>query len=61
MASRYDESCVATLADTIRLVPRAALRRAEEVSSVFDNTASGIALENFPELHERVAGKIPRG
>jgi uncharacterized protein YecE (DUF72 family) len=50
--SRYDESYIAALADTMRRVSSA-----EEVWCVFDNTASGAALENAWELYERVAGK----
>jgi uncharacterized protein YecE (DUF72 family) len=45
--SRYDEDDIATLAATVRRVATA-----EEVWCVFDNTASGAAIENAWELHE---------
>ena len=45
--SRYDEHYVATLADTLRSIPSA-----EEAWCVFDNTASGAAIENAWQLHE---------
>jgi uncharacterized protein YecE (DUF72 family) len=48
--SRYDEKEIATLAMTIRRLAKAA-----EVWCVFDNTASGAALENAWELRERLA------
>ena len=47
--SRYDEQYVARLADTLRSNPGA-----EETWCVFDNTASGAALENACQLHELV-------
>jgi uncharacterized protein YecE (DUF72 family) len=47
--SRYDASAIATLAATIR-----SIRTAEEVWCVFDNTASGAAIDNASELRERV-------
>jgi uncharacterized protein YecE (DUF72 family) len=47
--SRYDEHYIATLADTVRSIPDA-----EEVWCVFDNTASGAAIENACELRERL-------
>ena len=47
--SRYDEDYIATLADTVR-----SIRGAREVWCVFDNTASGAAIENAWQLHERV-------
>ena len=47
--SRYDEHDIATLVDTVRSVPSA-----EEVWCVFDNTASGAAIENAWELRERL-------
>jgi uncharacterized protein YecE (DUF72 family) len=46
--SRYDENDIATLALTIRNMSAA------EVWCVFDNTASGAAIENAWELRERV-------
>ena len=45
MTSTY----IATLADTVRSIPSA-----EEVWCVFDNTASGAAIENAWELRERL-------
>jgi uncharacterized protein YecE (DUF72 family) len=47
--SRYDENDIATLAATVRT-----LSTAEEVWCVFDNTASGAAMENAWELRERL-------
>jgi uncharacterized protein YecE (DUF72 family) len=47
--SRYDENDIATLADTVRSMPTAA-----EVWCVFDNTASGAAIENAWELRQRL-------
>jgi Protein of unknown function DUF72 len=47
--SRHDESYIATLAETVRSIPSA-----DEVWCVFDNTASGAAIENAWQLHERV-------
>ena len=47
--SRYDDSYIATLAETVRRIPGA-----EDVWCVFDNTASGAAVENAWQLHERV-------
>jgi uncharacterized protein YecE (DUF72 family) len=49
--SRYDEAYIATLATVLRGVPHA-----EEVWCVFDNTASGSAIENAWEAGERLAG-----
>jgi len=46
--SRYDERYIANLADTVR-----SITRAEEAWCVFDNTASGAAIENAWQLHER--------
>jgi len=46
--SRYEEPFIATLATSVRGLPDA-----EEVWCVFDNTASGAAIENAWELHER--------
>jgi uncharacterized protein YecE (DUF72 family) len=46
--SRYDENNIATLAATVRSAA------AEEVWCVFDNTASGAAMENALELRERL-------
>jgi uncharacterized protein YecE (DUF72 family) len=52
--SRYDENAIATLAGTL------ARTAAEQVWCVFDNTASGAAIENAWELRERViAGRAP--
>ena len=50
--SRYDEHYMGTLADIVRSVPRA-----EEVWCIFDNTASGAAIENACELHHRMAAR----
>ena len=47
--SRYDENAIAALAATI-----GRLSTAEQVWCVFDNTASGAAIENAWELRERV-------
>jgi uncharacterized protein YecE (DUF72 family) len=47
--SRYDEEAIVTLAATIT-----AICTAGQVWCVFDNTASGAAIENARELHERV-------
>jgi uncharacterized protein YecE (DUF72 family) len=47
--SRYDEDAIAALAATVRGVTTA-----EEVWCVFDNTASGAAIENAWELRERL-------
>ena len=47
--SRYGEGDVATLAATVRNLPTA-----EEVWCVFDNTASGAAIENARQLRERL-------
>ena len=47
--SRYDERAITTLADTI-----ARISDAEQVWCVFDNTASGAAIENACELRERL-------
>lgn len=49
--SRYDEAYIATLARTVRSVPAA-----EEVWCLFDNTASGAAIENAWDLYERLVG-----
>ena len=54
--SRYDESYIATLAATVRNIPTA-----EEVWCVFDNTASGAAIENAWELSERLMSDSPPG
>ena len=54
--SRYDEDDIATLAAAVR---RAAT--AKEVWCVFDNTASGAAIENAWELRERLIGDSPLG
>lgn len=47
--SRYDEHDIATLAASVRNIATAA-----EVWCVFDNTASGAAIENAWELRERL-------
>lgn len=47
--SRYDENAIATLAGTL-----AGIATAEQVWCVFDNTASGAAIENAWELRARV-------
>jgi uncharacterized protein YecE (DUF72 family) len=47
--SRYGENDIVTLATTVR-----SLSTAEEVWCVFDNTASGAAIENAWELRERL-------
>ena len=47
--SRYDENDITTLAATVRR-----MSSAEEVWCVFDNTASGAAIENAWELRERL-------
>ena len=47
--SRYDENDIATLAVTVRSISSAA-----EVWCVFDNTASGAAIENAWELRQRL-------
>jgi uncharacterized protein YecE (DUF72 family) len=52
--SRYDENAIVTLAATLDRTT------AEQVWCVFDNTASGAAIENAWELRERViAGHAP--
>ena len=47
--SRYDDKAIRSLADTIRNVSAE-----HEVWCVFDNTASGAAIENAWELRERI-------
>ena len=54
--SRYDEIAIATLAATVRTISTAA-----EVWCVFDNTASGAAIENAWELRERLIVDPLRG
>ena len=54
--SRYEEHYIATLALTLRSIPTAAA-----VWCVFDNTASGAAVENAWALRERVTREPPRG
>jgi uncharacterized protein YecE (DUF72 family) len=54
--SRYDDHYIATLAATVRGIPTA-----EEVWCVFDNTASGAAIENAWELRERLTAAPPCG
>jgi uncharacterized protein YecE (DUF72 family) len=51
--SRYDEKAIAALAATIG---RMSIAEQEQVWCVFDNTASGAAIENACELRERVIG-----
>ena len=52
--SRYDEDYIAALATSARSLPSA-----EEVWCVFDNTASGAAIENAWELRERLTADPP--
>lgn len=52
--SRYDEQYVTALAATARSLPAA-----REAWFVFDNTASGAAIENAWELRERLSGDRP--
>jgi uncharacterized protein YecE (DUF72 family) len=54
--SRYDGDAIATLAATVRSAATAA-----EVWCMFDNTASGAAIENAWELRERLLADSPRG
>jgi uncharacterized protein YecE (DUF72 family) len=54
--SRYDEDAIAALAATIER-----LSTAEQVWCVFDNTASGAAIENAWELRERVIVDLEPG
>ena len=54
--SRYDENAITTLAATIGRISAA-----EEVWCVFDNTASGAAIENACELRERLIVDSPPG
>jgi uncharacterized protein YecE (DUF72 family) len=54
--SRYDEDAIAALAATVRSAATAAA-----VWCVFDNTASGAAIENAWELHERLNVDSPPG
>jgi uncharacterized protein YecE (DUF72 family) len=54
--SRYDENDIATLAATVR-----SISSAHEVWCVFDNTASGAAIENAWELRERLILNPPSG
>jgi uncharacterized protein YecE (DUF72 family) len=54
--SRYDEDAIATLAAAVR-----SAATAEEVWCVFDNTASGAAIENAWELRERLNVESPPG
>ena len=49
--SRYDENAITTLAATI-----GRMSTAEQVWCVFDNAASGAAIENACELRERLSG-----
>ncbi len=50
--SKYDENYVATLVETV-----CSVATAEQVWCVFDNTASGAAIENAWELLEGVVGQ----
>jgi uncharacterized protein YecE (DUF72 family) len=52
--SRYDESDIATLAVTVRSIPTA-----EDAWCVFDNTASGAAIENAWELRACLTVDLP--
>ena len=52
--SRYEERDIATLATSARSIPSA------EVWCVFDNTASGAAIENAWQLHELLTAKARR-
>jgi uncharacterized protein YecE (DUF72 family) len=54
--SRYDEGDLATLAATVRSAATAG-----DVWCLFDNTASGAAIENAWELHERLTADAPLG
>ena len=54
--SRYGISDISSLADTVRRITTA-----EEVWCVFDNTASGAAIENAWELRERLTVEPPLG
>jgi uncharacterized protein YecE (DUF72 family) len=54
--SRYDEIFIATLAATVRRISNIA-----EVWSVFDNTASGAAIENAWDLGEQLSVDPLRG
>jgi uncharacterized protein YecE (DUF72 family) len=57
--SRYAEGAITTLAATVD-----SMTTAEQVWCVFDNTASGAAIENACELRERLTvgrSAIPRG
>jgi uncharacterized protein YecE (DUF72 family) len=54
--SRYEENYLAMLAATVR-----SLATAEEVWCVFDNTASGAAIENAWELRQRLTVDPPLG
>ena len=54
--SRYDEHSIATLAATVR-----SAATAEAVWCMFDNTASGAAIENAWELRERLIVDSPLG
>lgn len=51
--SRYEEPYIAALAETIHDLP------SDEVWCVFDNTATGSALENAWELNERLLAERP--
>jgi uncharacterized protein YecE (DUF72 family) len=51
--SRYDANDIAVLVETVRGFPTAA-----QVWCVFDNTASGAAIENAWELRERLKGDL---
>ena len=58
--SRYDENAITALAARI-----GRMSTAEQVWCVFDNTASGTAIENASELRERlivrsIVNKVPR-
>jgi uncharacterized protein YecE (DUF72 family) len=54
--SRYDAACIETLAGAVFSVPAA-----DEAWCVFDNTASGSAIENALELRDRLrVGRLER-
>jgi uncharacterized protein YecE (DUF72 family) len=54
--SRYDEHAIAALAATITRSTAA-----EEIWCVFDNTASGAAIDNAWELRARVIADVAPG
>ena len=54
--SRYDEHAITGLAANI-----GSMSTAEQVWCIFDNTASGAAIENAWELRQRLIGEPARG